>query len=149
MYPEDRVLVGVITRRRDLLRVRDERWYRIPAARLPRGGLYASYIAFFIGGALADGRGSGIHYYARRTGFELVRRRDLLPEEPDHIRADDVYYKLQLGDLCARVPPIGNAARRRVTFILTTWECFVNASEVSELYGAVDRLDLSPRRFGK
>ena len=29
----------------------------------------------------------------------MVRRRDLLPDEPDHPRADQAYYKLQLGPL--------------------------------------------------
>ena len=36
MYPEDRVLVGVIRRQRDLRLARDEGWYRIPLAHWPR-----------------------------------------------------------------------------------------------------------------
>jgi hypothetical protein len=36
----------------------------------------------------------------------MVRRRDLLPDEPDHPSADGAYYKLQLGLLERLDPPI-------------------------------------------
>lgn len=137
MYPEDRVLVGVINRRRDLLCARDQRWYRVPAARMPRGGLYVAYVAFFLSGAVFRERSGGVHYFAPYTGVELVYRRDLLPEEADHPRAGEVYYKMQLGDPREKVPPVLNSARRPVTFILTTWERFAAARHISELYGAL------------
>jgi hypothetical protein len=38
-----------------------------------------------------------LHYYAPIQGHELVTRRDLIPSEPDHPRAGQWYYKLQLG----------------------------------------------------
>jgi hypothetical protein len=38
-----------------------------------------------------------IHYYAPIEGHELVARRDLIPSEPDHPRAGQWYYALQLG----------------------------------------------------
>ena len=40
-----------------------------------------------------------IRWYAQVRGHELVTRRDLLPDEPDHPRAEQRYYKLQLGKL--------------------------------------------------
>ncbi len=137
MYPEDQVLVGVINRRRDLLCARDQRWYRVPVARMPRGGLYAAYVAFFLSGGAFGRRSGGVYYYARHTGLELAYRRDLLPEEADHPRAGEVYYKLQLGDLREKAPPVLNSARRPVTFILTTWERFTAARHIGELYGAL------------
>jgi len=39
-----------------------------------------------------------IHYYAPIQGHELVARRDLIPSEPDHPRAGQWYYALQLGN---------------------------------------------------
>ncbi|MGQ9886962.1 MAG: hypothetical protein ACUVSX_00595 [Aggregatilineales bacterium] len=146
MYPEDCVLVGVVNRQRDFLCARDQHWYRVPVDRMPRGGLYSDYIAFFLSGTTFGERSGGVHYYARRTGFELARRRDLLPEEASHPRADAVYYKLQFGALCEKRPPVVNSARRPVTFILTTWERFERARCISELYGALDRYDLYPVR---
>jgi hypothetical protein len=136
VYPEDRVLVGVINRQRDLLCARDQRWYRVPVAHMPRGGLYVAYVAFFLSGAVFRERSGGVHYYARYTGLELAYRRDLLPDEAAHPRAGEVYYKMQLGDLCEKLPPVLNSARRPVTFILTTWERFSVARQLSELYDA-------------
>jgi hypothetical protein len=38
-----------------------------------------------------------IRWYAQVRGHKLVTRRDLLPDEPDRPRAEQRYYKLQLG----------------------------------------------------
>ncbi len=136
MYPEDRVLVGVINRKRDLDHVRHDHWYRIPAGHAVRG-IHAEYLAFYLSRAFGDQNGA-IHYYARRTGHELVRRRDLLPDEAAHRRADDWYYKIQLGELRDRNPPIQNPARRAVVFIYTTWDRFSVAEQIADLYSTAD-----------
>ncbi|MCB9453597.1 MAG: hypothetical protein H6672_19370 [Anaerolineaceae bacterium] len=136
MFPEDRVLVGVINRKRDLAYARDAHWYRIPQARMS-GGVHTEYVAFFLSRAFKDKNG-GIHYYARRAGVELVYRRDLLPEETDHPRAQDTYYKVQLGALVEKTPPILNPSRRSVSFIYTTWDRFVHARQIGDLYSQAD-----------
>jgi hypothetical protein len=137
MFPEDRVLVGVINRKRDLVVARDEHWYRIPQARMPRG-INAEYIALFLSGAVFKERRGGIHYYAERKGLELARRRDLLPKETTHPCADDIYYQVQLGELVEKTPPVLNPTRRAVTFIYTTWDRFVHARQISDLYSTAD-----------
>lgn len=137
MYPEDRVLVGVINRKRDFEKVQREHWYRVPQGQAPKG-VYAEYVAFYLSSAFKELNG-GIHYYARRTGVELAYRRDLLPEEPDHPRADNVYHKLQLGDLRRKDPPIRNPTKRPVAFIYTTWDRFEQARVVADLYSDADK----------
>lgn len=136
MYPEDRVLVGVINRRRDLRLAQEQGWYRIPRARAPRS-IDAEYIAFYLSRAFEDKNG-GIHYYARRTGHELALRRDLLPDEVDHSRAENIYYKMQLGPLIAKQPPILNPLRRPISFIYTTWDRFAAAATIADLYSKAD-----------
>ncbi len=136
MYPEDCVLVGVINRKRDLAIARDEHWYRVPQARLPRG-VRAEYIGFFLSGAFGS-RNGGVHYYAESTGLELARRRDLLPGEANHRRADEVYYRVALGDLIEKSPPVLNPTRRPISFIYTTWDRFIHARTVSDLYSEHD-----------
>lgn len=136
MYPEDRVLVGVVNRVRDLDHVRYDHWYRIPQGRIS-GGIHAEYLAFFLSRAFGE-RNGGIHFYARRTGHELVRRRDLLPDEAGHPRAGHLYYKVQLGELRERIPPIANPTRRPITFIYTTWDRFMAAKQISDLYSTAD-----------
>jgi hypothetical protein len=131
MFPEDRVFVGVINRQRDLNYARAG-WYRIPLARMP-DGMDAEYVAFFLSRAFGA-RNGGIYYYAARRGVELVYRRDLLPSEPNHPRAGEVYYKVQLGALVEKSPPVLNASRRTVAFLSTTWDRFVNARQLSDLH---------------
>lgn len=136
MFPEDRVLVGVINRKRDLEVVQQEGWYRIPQSRMPRG-VNAEYLAFFLSKAFKELNGS-IPYYAERKGLELAYRRDLLPKEADHPRAGEVYYKVQLGELISKTPPIQNVTKRRLGFIYTTWDRFVKANVVADLYSKDD-----------
>jgi len=136
VYPEDRVLVGVIKRKRDFEKAQREHWYRVPYGQAPQG-IHAEYVAFFLSRAFKELNG-GIHYFARRTGIELVRRRDLLPEEPDHAHADALYHKLQLGELRCKEPPILNPTRRSVSFIYTTWDRFSQAKVLADLYSEAD-----------
>ena len=55
-----------------------------------------------------------VRWYAQVRGHELVTRRDLLPNEPDHPRAEQRYYKLQLGKLVELPHPIPS---RRLTHV--------------------------------
>ena len=150
MYPEDRVLVAIMTSPADLALARDEHWYRIPQRRVPKG-VHAEYLAFYLGGVFGDQKWA-IHYYARQEGHELVRRGDLFPGEPDHPRADELYYKVQLGPLQQLSRPILSLRWRRITFVHTTWDRFVDASEINDLFieGApyVDRLYYALREAG-
>lgn len=132
MYPEDRVLVGVIKAKRDFVFARDAHWYRIPQAQVP-GGVQADYLAFFLSGVVFKELSGSIPYYAQVRGLELAYRRDLIPD-PTHPRADQVYYRVALGALEAKAPPIRNLTRRPVSFIYTTWDRFAAARTVAELY---------------
>jgi hypothetical protein len=136
MYPEDRVLVGVINRRVDFSMARDHGWYRIPVDTAPRH-LDSEYVAFYFSRSFKDLNG-GIHYYAKRLGHELVRRRDLLPDEADHARADKLYYRIALGPVEPKRPPILNPTHRPISFIFTTWDRFVAASAIADLYSTAE-----------
>lgn len=130
--PLDRVLVCVINRRRDFEQVRDGRWYRIPQAEMPLG-VDANVLAFFFSRAFGDLNGA-IHCYAAVTGVELAYREWLLSDEEAHPRADAVYYRVGLGPLQRKHPPVMNIEKRPIAFIRTTWERFVPARTVSSLY---------------
>jgi hypothetical protein len=75
-----------------------------------------------------------LRYYTRIEGHELVTRRDLIPSEPDHPRAGNWYYALQLGPLEHKLPPIVPNRRRRVTFIVTSGDRFMEALEINDLF---------------
>lgn len=135
MYPEDRVLVGVMPEPRDLDIARERHWYRVPKKTAPRG-IHAEYVAFYFTSKFDVDLRWGIYYFARRTGHELVRRIDLFPEEPEHPRANEQYYLLQLSDLVQKSPPILSRRWRRITFIQTTWDRFLAANEVNDLFSS-------------
>ncbi len=142
MYPEDRVLVVYVPTPSDFEILQREHWYRIPVRHAPKG-LYAEYYAFYFGRRFGAQKWA-IHYYARRLGHELARRRELLPHEPDHPRADELYYKVQLGPLQKLKRPIPSLRWRRIVFLHTTWDRFQDATEINDLFvdgdGYVDRL---------
>jgi hypothetical protein len=132
MHPDDRVLVAVMNRPQDLENARDKGWYRLPESKAGRGAFF-EYIAFYFTSGLAEHKWA-VHYYARNLGHELVTRRQLLPDEPHHPRADQRYYKLLLGPLHRREPPIPSLRWRRITFIHTTWDRFQAAEEINDLF---------------
>lgn len=150
VHPEDRVLVAVMNRPQDLDVARNQGWYRLPAQRAARGASF-EYLAFYFTAAFGE-HGWAIHHYARILGHELLTRLDLLPAEPDHPRAFEMYYKLELGPLLRREPPIVSLRWRRVTFIYTTWDRFEAADEINDLFAEggefVDRLYHALREEG-
>src|SRR5512135_2321128 len=131
---DDVVLVALLNQPCDLDRVRSEQWYRIPAKHAPVHFTQAGYLAFYLTKAFGDARWS-ICEYAPVRGHELVRRRDLFPDQADHPRADDAYYILQLGPLIALPRPIVSRSGRRILFLWTTGDKFLRAVEINDLFG--------------
>lgn len=135
MYADDRVLIGVVKRKKDYQIARQEHWYRIPQQRMPQG-VNAEYIAFFLSRRSFRERGGAIACFARITGIELVRRADLLPGETR--RGQELYYKVQFRQLVDKDPPISNDSRRAFSFIRTTWDRFVAATTIPDLYSRAE-----------
>jgi hypothetical protein len=150
MYPEDRVLVVYVPHPSDFSIIRDEGWYRIPQKNAPKG-LHAEYFAFYFGRRFGAQKWA-IHYYAAQLGHELVTRAALLPADIDHPRADNLYYKVQLGPLQELDRPILSIRWRRITFLHTTWDRFQDAAEINDLLivggDYVDRLFAALRERG-
>ena len=132
-HSSDRVLVAIMNSRRDFEIARDEGWYRIPQKHAPQSATETVVLAFYFTKAFGDEKWA-IHWYAPVRGHELVRRRDLFPDETGHPRADNRYYQLQLGPLMKLEQPISSLRWRRITFIETSWDRFTAAEEINDLY---------------
>ncbi len=132
MLPESSVLIAVMSLARDLERARDERWYRIPVRSAPKF-FPPDYVAFYFTKAFSPDAFT-VRWYAPVRGHELVTRRDLLPDEPDHPRAGQRYYKLQLGKLVELPHPIPSRRLRRITFVLTNGKRLTEAWEINDLF---------------
>jgi very-short-patch-repair endonuclease len=127
------VLVAIMNNQRDLEVATTHHWYRIPVKSAPKNIQEAEWLAFYQTKVFGD-EGWAIRHYARIIGRSMARRRDLLPGEPDHPRADNQYFRLDLGDLQRRVQPITSRRGRRIVFIPTTWEKFERAEEINDLF---------------
>lgn len=129
---QERVLVCIVPRPEDWERVCQEHWYRIPIARAPQR-IAAEYLAFYHPKAFETLRWT-ITYYAPIKGYHIVCRRELLPDEADHPRRDDLYYKIEIGPLQRLPTPIPSRKLRRITFILTTLSHLYRAQEINDLW---------------
>ncbi|MDM8529326.1 hypothetical protein QUF58_14120 [Anaerolineales bacterium HSG24] len=132
IYPDDRVLIAVMNNQTDWQRVQDEGWYRLPAKKAPPQTPNFDWLAFYFTQSFDNDKWA-IHYYASIEGHELLTRHDLIPTEPNHRRAKEWYYRLSLGKIYHKLPPIIAERRRRITFIATTGDRFEDAFEVGDL----------------
>ncbi len=129
---EARVLVAVVPLPRDLELARAEGWYRVPLARLP-ARFAADFLAFYQTAAFGAERWA-VRYYAPVLRYRVVSRRELLPAEPNHPRADERYYRVEIGPLRALPLPVPAGRLRRVSFISTTFGQLRRAGDVRELF---------------
>ncbi len=127
------VLVAVINNPADLERARSQGWYRIPLAHAP-GRIGADFLAFYQTAAFPPGERWAVRCIAPVTGYYLATRRELIPEEPDHTRADERYYRVSLGELIPLPRPVPSRRLRRITFIRTTLGRVLDAQEINDLY---------------
>lgn len=131
ILPEDLVLVAILKHPRDLEIARLLGWYRIPVARCPRT-VRVDWLAFYHTAAFGPERWQ-VRYAAPMRGYELVRRAEILRDAPDHPRANDPYFKIQLGPLLELPRPITSRRWRRFTFLYTTGERLLGASDLTDL----------------
>lgn len=135
------VLVCVMNNQDDWRRVASAGWYRIPQRRAPRR-VGADYLAFYQTGAF-KGRPEAqtVTFYAATRRYHLLTRAELVPDEADHPRADDYYFRIDLGPLQRLERPIPAATMRRVTFIHTTLDRLLTADDVKALFYQEDPFD--------
>jgi len=126
------VLVAIMNNQRDLQIARREGWYRIPVKHAPRR-LGAEYLAFYQTKAFGE-EAWAVNYYATIHRIHLAQRLDLLPQEADHLRASDWYYKIQIGCLRRLPHSIPSQRLRRMTFIPTTLARLLSAEEINDLW---------------
>lgn len=130
--PRDLVLVAIVPSRRDLEIARVLGWYRIPLESAPKT-VRVDWLALYQTGAFADEERWSVRYIAKVHGHELLLRRELIQDEADHPRADQPYYKLQLGKMLQLPAPIEAQGWKRFTFLYTTGERLLRARRLKDL----------------
>jgi hypothetical protein len=129
--PEALLLVVVMNDPRDFDIARLLGWYRIPLRSAPKV-VAVDYLAFYQTAAFGEDKWQ-IRNIAPVRGVELARRAELIQDEPDHPRANQEYYKIQIGSLIPINPPIRTGDWKRITFLYTTGEYFNHAAILNDL----------------
>jgi hypothetical protein len=130
LSPSALILVAIIPSPEDLQVARVLGWYRIPFRTAPRI-LNVDFLAFYQPASFKDHKWQ-VEFFAPVLGHELTTRVELLREE-DHPRADEEYFKVQLGEVCHLDQPILAGDWKRFTFLYTTGEYFQGARELTDL----------------
>jgi hypothetical protein len=131
IHADDLVLVAVVREPRDLDIARVSGWYRIPMGTAPKT-LRVDWLAFYQTAAFREERWS-VRQAAPVRGSELVRRAELLRDEPEHPRAEQPYFKVQLGPVVSVPHAVRSARRKRFTFVCTTGDRLLSAQNVTDL----------------
>jgi len=128
------VLVVLLNNAADFARAAEEGWYRIPQRKAPRR-IGADYLAFYQTGAFRNQpEAQTISWVAATRRYRLLPRRELLPDELEHPRANDFYYRIDIGPLHRLERPVPATTFRRLTFIHTTMERLLAANDVKDLF---------------
>ncbi len=131
------ILVAILPSARDLEIARLFGWYRMPLKSAPKV-VDVDYLAFYQTAAFGEEHRWQVEYVAEVTGHELTTRRELFKDEPNHPRANEEYFKIQIGALQPLPQPIPAESWRRLTFLYTTGELLKRARCLNDLVVRAD-----------
>lgn len=127
----DLILVAILPKPRDLDIARLLGWYRIPLRKAPKV-VAVDWLAFYQPASFGEHKWR-IEFISMVRGHELVVRGELLKDEPEHPRAGEEYFKIQLGPL-EKLPGAIEAGKwKRLTFLYTTGERLLAAKQLGDL----------------
>jgi hypothetical protein len=106
-------------------------WYRIPLRTAPKV-VAVDYLAFYQPSSFGD-CGGRIAFIAPVRGHELTTRRELLKDESNHPRANEDYFKIQIGGLEKLSNPIFAEKWKRLMFLYSTGEYLLKARTLNDL----------------
>jgi hypothetical protein len=138
-------LVVVVNNRRDWQRVVVEGWYRIPLKHAPDPAA-AAYLAFYLTKPFGAAAWQ-VAYYAPVLRYTIVLRRELLPDEAAHPRAQEHYYRVAVGPVQRLARAVPSRRLRRITFIPTTFGRLCTAADVAELWNVDDAAEVLWTQF--
>lgn len=148
------VLVAFLPNKKDFAILQDQKWYRIPVASKPKRWP-PKHLAFYQPKAFGDDAFK-IRYFGLVKNIEVVTRKEIFPNEIESERSQKQYYRLWLESLQEREQPIPSRLPRKIVFIPTTWDKFVLAEQINDLFddspledllwGELKKLNISAER---
>ena len=133
-YRKDELaLVAIVPRKKDWEILEEKHWYRIPVKSAPEIAAKVKYLAFYQPKIFVDEK-YAVNYYVKVKDLKIVKRIELLPDEPKHVRAKESYYKFTISELKKLPHSIPSKKWRRIVFIPTTLNRLMNAKEINDFY---------------
>ena len=136
MSEHGEVLVALIKDKRDFAILQNQNWYRIPVSSVEKWlkeRWPPKWIAFYQPKEFGD-EAYSVRYYTEVLDIQTVHRSQLFPNEPADKKSNYRYYKMILSTLKTLPEPIFSRRWRRIVFVSTTWQKFINAVEINDLY---------------
>ncbi len=132
MNPQDPILIALLPKPIDLERAHTG-WYRVPLRHAPASLLDAKALAFYQPASFGDARWQ-VAWWGKIEGLETMRRRELVPEQPNHKRANEWYIGVRLQPLQSLEPPKQAKKGRRLLFVPATWGALQAAGTLDHLF---------------
>src|SRR3990172_5673577 len=126
------VLVAIINNLLDFAIAREKHWYRIPVGskeKWLKDRWPPKWLALYQTKKFGE-EAYAVNYYAKVREIRQVYRWQLFPDQPRDDRGNRQYCQLSFEPLQRLSVPILSRRRRRIVFIPTTWQKFVNATEI-------------------
>jgi hypothetical protein len=130
------LLVGIINNIEDFKIMRDQKWYRIPTSQVDKSlknKWPPEWIAFYFSGAIKN-TPFMIYHYGKVKSIIKVSRKELFPLEINNPKSSRMYYKINFDTLETLRKPILSRRWRRIIFIESTFNKFINAVEINDLF---------------
>ncbi len=128
------VLVALLRDKKDFAILQTEGWYRIPVETAPKHWP-PKVLAFYQGKVFGAEEAYKIRYFGEIAQIDIVPRKELLPDDEKNLhKAENLYYRMQVSKLKEREIPIVSYRPRRLVFIPTTWEKFLLAEQINDLF---------------
>ncbi|TAE24731.1 MAG: DUF559 domain-containing protein [Candidatus Kapaibacterium sp.] len=133
--PHKNTLIGMIREKKDMLIAQKQGWYRIPVKSAPKivRSNSMTTLAFYQTKAFGEDKYT-VRYWGEVQNIQEKKRIEILPEEPAHPKAKEVYHVIQLTAVQELQQPIVSPIPRRNPFIETTRERLFAAREFNELF---------------
>ncbi len=132
---EKDTVIGVLKRKRDLPIAVHDKWYRIPVKSAPIivRDKKVQYLALYQGKQFKD-YPSQIQWYGEVKKITIHKRIELLPEENYDPNANEDYYRIELAEMHKLPQPIRAIRPRRIHFITTAFDRFIQAKELNDVF---------------
>lgn len=130
------VLVAIMNKPLDFAILREKLWYRIPVRSVEKwleDKWPPQWIAFYQTKEFKQDA-YAINYFGKILEIRKVFRWQLFPDEPRDAKSQSQYYQIYFSSLERLPKPIISQRWRRIIFIPTTWQKFVTATQINDLY---------------